>query len=65
MKYYWFRCPQCKTLGIVDEEQVNGVTSIQCEQDNKCNFHAKGNVEPKIECEIPLAKKTEFILIPL
>ncbi|KKM24124.1 hypothetical protein LCGC14_1608300 [marine sediment metagenome] len=31
----WYRCPGCKGMGKVDDEQVAGKVSIVCE----CGFH--------------------------
>ncbi len=42
----WFRCPGCKGLGKIDDDQFNGRQSIDC---THCPYHARQNwnVEPK------------------
>lgn len=41
---YWFRCPDCDTIGAIDEEQADGKVSIVCQ----CGFHATGRAERKV-----------------
>lgn len=37
-EYGAFQCPECGTVGVVDEDQAKGVVSILCGQDG-CTFH--------------------------
>lgn len=32
---WWFRCPKCKGVGKIDDEQKVGTVSIVCD----CGFH--------------------------
>lgn len=36
--YPLFKCPQCKGVGIIDEEQFHGKVSIQCPF-APCTYH--------------------------
>lgn len=49
---FWFKCPKCKNMGIVDHEQAMGAVSIQCPTSG-CDFHETGRVSPLITSETP------------
>lgn len=43
-KTIWMlRCPQCKNLGAIDDDQLHGRASIQC-QTPGCSFHKTINL---------------------
>ena len=33
-----FRCPSCKSSGLIDDDQFHGRVSIQCETEG-CSYH--------------------------
>ncbi len=33
---YWFRCPACRNIGTIDDDQRRGRVSIDC---GACHFH--------------------------
>ena len=57
MRAYWFKCPECKLLVIVDGDQANGLVSIDCPTIN-CSFHKTGIVVPKVELTVPTNRNT-------
>ena len=40
-----FKCPDCKTWGLIDDDQLNGRVSILCE----CGFHKTINLWEKLK----------------
>lgn len=50
---YWFRCPGCGVLGVIDADQAEGRVSIECVTP-ACMFHATGRVEPLVASTEPV-----------
>lgn len=42
---FWFRCPGCRGLGTIDEDQASGRVPILCKG---CGWHRSGLVSPLI-----------------
>lgn len=52
MKRYWFRCPSCRELYTIDEDQAQGRVSILC-PGTLCGFSIAGRVSPLMPAEEP------------
>jgi acetyl-CoA carboxylase beta subunit len=57
---YWFRCPSCLTLGVIDDDQVNGRVSIMCD----CGYHETVTVRPRIHSTEAVRRNVVFDLRP-
>ncbi len=47
---YWFRCPDCREMGPIDDDQAEGRVSIVCPN---CPFHETGKVTAKVLTTTP------------
>jgi len=47
---YWFKCPKCLLVGLIDFDQAKGNVSIQC----RCGYHETGIVTPMVEGGTPI-----------
>ena len=50
---YWFKCPLCGELAVIDSDQAAGRVSMVC-PDEACSFHETGTVQPLVLSTQPM-----------